>query len=254
MTNKLFLIPGIFLLIIVSGFIYYYFQTSAAISNNNITLSSLQSDIAAYKSQIDSLEERLSSSTSEAADLQARVMSLQNQFLSVNSQIIPLQNENADYRAQIDSLNEQLSTYGSEATELEAQVASLQSQLSSANSQVSSLQSQNSDLTSILNLSRASIKADQVIINQSPDESSLIVTFDADYAGYLVIFGTSTTTNGYIKVKDTFSGYPYNDTEYLFGTGTTMKIPVLPGTVSVYFGNSNVLYDAAATITVTYYY
>ena len=213
-----FVITAVVLLIAVVGFIYYYSQTSGTISKNNNTISSLQSDNTSYKTQI---------------------ASLQNQLSSANSQI--------------SSLQSQLSSGGSQVSNLQAQISSLQNQLDSATAQVTSLQNQNSSLQSIVSLSQSATKANAVTINQSAGASTSIVTFTASYAGYIVVSGTSTTSNGYITVTDSFSNYP-NYPGYVFGTGATRTIPILPGTVTVSFANSNLLNGATATITVTYYY
>lgn len=143
---------------------------------------------------------------------------------------------------------------GCQSNSSNSQIASLQSQLSSANSQVSSLQSQVSSLQSIVNLSQSKSEAVQTTVNQSRGQVASVVSFSAQYAGYIVVSGTSTTTNGYLQVTDSFSNYPYNSTTYAFGTGAQKTIPVLPGTVTVSFGNTNALNGATATISVTYYY
>jgi len=80
------------------------------------------------------------------------------------------------------------------------------------------------------------------------------ISFQADYAGYIVVSGTSTTNSGYISVLDTWPNYPFNGYSYEFGTGTNRTILVMPGTVRVSFGNGNTSNGATATLTVTYYY
>jgi chaperonin cofactor prefoldin len=171
---------------------------------------------------------------------QAKVSSLQSELSSANAQILDLQRENSSAANAQVALNSQIST--------------LNIQLSSLNSQISTLQNQNNDLQSIINLNKSEIKANQVTINQKANESSLIVSFVAKYAGYIIVSGTSTTTTGYLDVTDSFSGYPYNDTHYTFGTGALRIIPILPGTVSVYFASPSTITGATATITVTYVY
>jgi hypothetical protein len=103
-------------------------------------------------------------------------------------------------------------------------------------------------------LSKSSIKANPTTIIQAAGALSLVTTFTADYAGYVVISGTSTTPAGYLRVVDSYSGYPYNNYTYYFGTSATVLVPILPGTVSVYFGNSGVVGSVTATLTIIYYY
>jgi hypothetical protein len=91
-------------------------------------------------------------------------------------------------------------------------------------------------------------------MNQKFGQSSLVATFQVDYAGYIVVSGTSTALTGYIRVTDSYSGYPYDYYIYPFGTGTRLIIPVLPGTIEVYFGNTNLSGGVTATISIVYYY
>ncbi len=217
--SRTFLVTLIVLIIVAGVFVWYYVAASGQISRANSLISTLSSEKQ-------SLQAELSSASSEISTLESQVSSLETQLSSTN--------------AQISSLQSQLSSGGSEIANLQAQI--------------SSLQSQNSNLQSIVNLSQSSTQASSVTVNQAAGQLSLVKSFSASYAGYIVVSGTSTTTNGYIMVTDSFSGYPYNSTTYSFGTGATRIIPLLPGTVSVYFGNTNFSSGATATITVTYYY
>ncbi len=288
-----FIFTAILLLIVVVGFIYYYTQMSknvaslqGQLSSANAKASSLQNENSAYQSQVASLQGQLSSANAKVSSLQnensayqSQVASLQGQLSSANSKVSSLQNENSAYQSQVASLQDQLSSSQStlqaansqlqsqlssaksqitslqnDVSGYQSQISSLKSQLSSLNDQVSSLRSQNSELQSIVNLSKSSVVANEKTINQSEGQSSSVVSFTAQYAGYVVVSGTSTTSNGYLMVTDTFNGYPHNGVRYSFGTGATCTIPILPGTVTVYFANSNVSGGATATLTVIYYY
>jgi hypothetical protein len=169
-----------------------------------------------------------------------RIVDANEQIATQDTQILTLQGQVSSLENQLESANNQ--------------VIALQVQLSTADVQTSLLEGQISDLQSILALSQSSVKASSVTINQAAGEASPVVVFVADYAGYIVVSGNSTTTNGYIVVADSFSGYPYNSTPHSFGTDSAWLIPVLPGTVSVYFGNTNLINGATATLSVTYYY
>lgn len=239
-----FIFTAILLLIGAVGFVLYYTQMSKNVASlqgqllsANARVSSLQNENSTYQSQVASLKDQLSTSQST---LQAANSQLQSQLSSAKSQITSLQTDVSGYQSQVSALRIQLS--------------SANSQISSLNDQVSSLQSQNSDLQSIVNLSKSNIVAREKTINQSEGQSTSVASFTAQYAGYVVVSGTSTTSNGYLIVTDTFNGYPHNGVRYSFGTGATLTIPILPGTVTVYFANSNVSGGATATLTVTYYY
>jgi len=210
-------------------------------------LSSTQTNLTNTQSQLSSTQADLTNTQSQLSSIQADLTNTQNQLSSTQADLTSTQNQLSSAKAQVTSLQNQLSSGGS-------QVASLQSQLSSANSQISSLQSQNRNLQSIVNLSQSSSEASSVTVNQSANSYTEIIAFTANYAGYVVVSGTSTTSNGYLMVTDSYNGYPFNNTNYTFGTANTKIIPILPGTVTVYFGNTNLINGASATITVTYYY
>ncbi len=155
-------------------------------------------------------------------------------------------------QSQISDLKSQVSSLQSQTSSLQSQVSGLQSQNSNLQSQVSSLQSMVSSQNALLSLSVSTSEANQVSINQAAGDTSTITTFTGNYAGYVHITGTSTTTNGFIRVTDSFYAGG-NPTNYQFGTGATLDLGVLPGTITVSFGNTNFSNGASATITVVYY-
>ncbi len=150
------------------------------------------------------------------------------------------------------SLSNKVSNLQTQTSNLQSQVSDLQSQTSSLQSQVSSLQATVNTDQSLLSLSVATTEANQATINQAAGQTTTITSFAAIYAGYIQITGTSTTTNGFIQVTDSFY-VGGNPTNYQFGTGATFNVAVLPGTVTVSFGNTNFSSGASATITVIYY-
>lgn len=161
--------------------------------------------------------------------------------------VASLEKEVASYKSQIPPLQDQLSTAKSQLASATAEVASLKTQ-------VSTLQGQASNLQSIVSLTKSTAQLVSATINQGPSELTSMVKFKADYAGYVVISGTSTSQTGYIRVTDSYVAYPYNLTNYFFGTGATLLIPVLPGNIDVLFGNKDVGVGVTTTMTVTYYY
>ncbi len=263
-----FLVALILLIVIAGLFIYYYFQTSVAISSlqsqlsdANAQVASLQVQLLSANSQVASLQTQLSSANLQVASLQtqlsdanSQISSLQDQLAGANSQISSLQSQLSSANSQVSPLQAQLTSANAQVSSLQDQISPLQAQFESANAQIFSLQDQIRNLQSIVNLSQLTTQANSVTISQAAGELSTVVTFTANYAGYIVVSGTSNTSNGYIKVSDSFSAYPYSNYTYLFGTGTTFYIPVLPGTVSVSFGNTNPVNSATATISVVYCY
>jgi uncharacterized phage infection (PIP) family protein YhgE len=193
----------------------------ADLSQSNSNLETAQQDLTTVTEDRDSILEQLN-------DTEADLATAQDQLDSANSQITTLQ-------SQIDELESADST-----------IATLRSQITTLQGQVDQLQE-------ITDLSLYSIELDTKIIYQIPNVYENVVSFTADYAGYIIVSGTSSTFNTYIRVEDTFAGYPFREYLHHFGTGTTLKIPVLPGTITVYLSNTDPV-GLTATITVIYYY
>jgi hypothetical protein len=138
---------------------------------------------------------------------------------------------------------------------LGVKLSSANSELSAANDEVASLQSKVVSLQNIVDLSQSSVEAKAVTINQPAGSKTAVVTFPANYSGYIVVSGTSTTNSGYAMLEDSNTKYIFNDMKFFFEGGTINKtIPVLPGNITVYFGNTNPFIGATATLTVTYHY
>ena len=133
-------------------------------------------------------------------------------------------------------------------------ISSQQNAISNGKSQITNLRSQISSLQNEVNLTLSTSEIDGKIVNEYANSSVRIVSFTANYAGYIIVSGTSTTSNGYIRVDCSSSAYPTYSMKYTLGTSAIVTCPILPGTVQVYFGNSNLVASANATITLTYYY
>jgi hypothetical protein len=116
------------------------------------------------------------------------------------------------------------------------------------------LTTQNTNLQSIISLSQQIVLASGYAVSQTAGQETAISYFTANYAGCVVITGYSSSATGYVRAADTFTSYPYSNTPVAFGTGASLYIPVLPGTVTVYFGNTEASSAVTGSISVTYYY
>lgn len=105
-------------------------------------------------------------------------------------------------------------TKNNEISSLQNQVSSLQGQTSSLQNQVTSLQNQNATLQSIVNLSQSSAPAKSITVNAGAQQSTQVISFMANYAGYIIVSGTSTTSKGYVKASSIYGSRLYNDYEY----------------------------------------
>ncbi len=238
-TNWAFLLTVLFGVVVAGVFIYYYIQTTNIISQRNLTITTQQVESVSLNSHITSLENGLTTASSTIASLQGQLSSTQSQLTSANAQILSLGND--------------LSAGKSQIANLQSQVSSYQNQASSYQNQVVTLQSQNNDLQNIVNLAAYAAQASSVPISQAAGQMSPVTSFTVNYAGYIVVSGSSSSASGYVRVTDTYSSYPYNSYNYPFSTSGSVFVPVLPGTITVYYGNN----DAAAvtaTISVMYYY
>lgn len=149
-------------------------------------------------------------------------------------------------QSQINDLNSTYNSYVSAHTHTNDEFNSL-------NSQNTNLQNQVNDLTSTLNLTKSDVWVTSQTVSQ-PAGTYNFWTHSATYAGYVrVNVESSTTDKTYIKVLWSSYGVNY-DYSLPVGVGGTGVFPVLPSSVEVRVGNSNVLGGATETVTITYYY
>jgi hypothetical protein len=114
---------------------------------------------------------------------------------------------------------------------------------------------------SLLYLENETTLVSDYTVNQ-PAGSASALTFNIPYAGYIeVMVLSSTTTNTYVEISGTYSpswaapntGWTYSSGRISVGTSGTVFFPVVPGTVTVYIGNTNAFSGATETVTIIYY-
>jgi ribosomal protein L40E len=159
------------------------------------------------------------------------------------------------YKSEVNYLNSSYASLQSSYSSLQSQYSSLKSSYSSLQSQYSSLQSSYSSLQSIVSLSDSSVFVNQQTVSE-PAGSSYSWTFNVNYAGYIVVYvSSSTTSNTYVEISGySNNGISYNSGHVTIGTSGSVAYPVLPGSVIVYVGNTNLFSGATETVTITYYY
>jgi len=192
--------------------------------------------------------QKYSSLNSQYSSLQSNYSSLQSGYSSLQSQYSSLQSQSSSMQSQYSSLQSQYSS-------LQSQYSSLQSQYSSLQSNYSSLQSQYSSLQSIVGLSQSTTEVNSQTISQGPG-SYTYYTFNIPYAGYFTVsVSSSTTSNTWVEIIGSSSnGISYSSGQITVGYSGTVSYPVLPGTVSIEVGNSNLFNGATETVTITYTY
>ncbi len=231
--NWAFLLTGVFAVVVAGAFGYYYWQTTNTIAARNLTIATQQAQIAQLNSQIVGLQTDLATEKANSTSLLQQLTTTKGQLAAANAQI--------------------LSKTG-ELTVSQSQVSILQSQITSLNSQVTTLQSEKADLQNIVNLGASTVQASSIPISQTYGALSSVSSFNVNYAGYLLITGSSSSATGYLRVTDSYSNYAFNSSNISFGTGTSVVVPVLPGSITVSFGNTDGAGTITATISVTYYY
>jgi hypothetical protein len=107
-------------------------------------------------------------------------------------------------------------------------------------------------------LAKVTTIADRQTINQQAGKSNYW-TVNAQYAGYIFVYiDSSTTDQAFTRVSYT-SGtsthkITYDQKENIRSSGGWACFPVLPGTVTVYIGNTNLINGATHTATIEYWY
>lgn len=275
-SNLPFLVPVILLVIALAGFAIYYIQANSAIAAANNTANTLGQQVAILQSQLQAANLQSSAAQTQLSTVTAQLYAAKSQLSSANataasykdnvasyqSQITAIQGNITSYQSQMKSLQDDVSSYKSQVTSLQDQVTLLNDELkSTANAnvvdlqnQVSTLMQQVQSLEDVTKLNSVSVKADLVSITQGQTQNLKLVSFTADYAGYVVVAGQSSSPDTFINLQDSFTGYPLNDYKYPFGANTSLVIPVLPGQIDIYFYNSVPGAVATAVVTIKYYY
>jgi F0F1-type ATP synthase membrane subunit b/b' len=233
--NWAFLLTGVFAVLVAGAFGYYYWQSTNTIAARNLTIATEQAQIAQLNTQVTQLTTDLTTERANSTSLLSQLNSNVTALFAAN--------------AQVAAKTLELSTSQSQAT-------TLQSQITNLTAAKAALQTQVDNMTSIVNLSASSTPISSFPVTlSSATYTPVASSFAANYAGYLVVSGSSSTANGYIMVNVSGNSYypsAFNNYHYGFGTGITQYVPILPGTVTVYYGNTDA--SSTATISVLYQY
>lgn len=126
--------------------------------------------------------------------------------------------------------------------------------IASLNGQVSDLQNQVNDLTGVVNLAKLATWVSHQTVSQ-PASSYSSWTFNAQYAGYLVVtVESSTTTKTYVEVIYQSHGIQYDSHKVPLNTVGSPTFPVLPSSIEIRVGNTDWYNGATETVTIQYVY
>ena len=220
--NWPFLSVAIFAILITLILIVYYFQYSNNISQRNAMVASLQSELTSAKTQIMNIQSELASEQNKIKDAQRALSEAINDNVSANKL----------------SMGKSLL------------INSLQEKLIIADSQLSQMQ----DVADIIGLKKSKIIILDKTVNKPQSDSSVkVCTFYADYAGYLKITGTTTSSDQTVYVSQNAAAGWVDSSEHYFSKQDNL-IPVLPGQVSVYLREASYRPNSTFTATVTVKY
>ena len=173
----------------------------------------------------------------------ARANSLISSLQTQNNQLQTQLNGNVSQNANLQSQNSQLQTW------LDGNKTEYQNYKNSH----SHSDSDYNLLESIANLGEQQTILSQYTVNQGANTHIYVTGFQANYAGYLYISLTSTTSNAYVIVEYWFLGKLFSVTKTI-GTSGEAYFILMPSGVAIYVGNTNFLNGATDTITATYHY
>lgn len=232
---------------------------SAQISSQSGQISSQSGQLSAQSAQIATQAAQIAADNTQIANLTSKVNSLKTQVAADQAKIQSLTTGYAASNATIVSLNSQIAT-------LNTQIATLNGEIATDNAQIASLQAQVASLMAITGLSDSTNEASGTYYTGGSG-SVAIVTFTANYAGYVAMSFTAASdaanegmtidlTYGANVNAPTYSGLYLPCCGYFYIVGYipgSVVIPVTSGTVTVYLETSDFT-SQSGTLTVTYYY
>ena len=111
------------------------------------------------------------------------------------------------------------------------------------------------DLNSVLNLEKNEKIVSLALVEETAGNYSVVVAPRAfQYSGYLMVYGTSSTDNAWVKLEYWFGGKLYSFTQTLGTQGELFFAIPKTDSAAVYTGNLNPTGETAVTLTIIYYY
>jgi len=192
---------------------------------------------------------------SSYTSLQNQYSSLQSSYNSLHSQYQDLQSAQSSLASNYLNLIGRYQALNASYWNLQSSYARLQSQYQALNASYNSLQSSYNFLQSVANLQQTTTWVNAQTVSEGPS-SDYPWSFSIYYAGYVTVtVSSSTTSNTWVEIYGISSnGITYTSNQVSVGYRGTVSYPVLPGTVDVYVGNSNLVNGATETVTITYTY
>ncbi|MDR0460902.1 MAG: hypothetical protein LBH62_05655 [Nitrososphaerota archaeon] len=211
-------------------------------------IKELQNDNKKLQNDNQKLQGTVNSLQSDNQNLQNTVNGLKG-----DSTIDNLQKENQKLQNTINGLQDN-------NQKLQDTINNLQSDNQRLQNSINSLQGNIQELRDITNLAKTTTVANKQTLNQQAN-SYTYYNFTAQYAGFVFVRIDSSTTNlNFARVRYTSNGggspytITYNQRVDISSSGGWACFHVLPGTVLVDIGNTNLINGATMTVTVDYWY
>ncbi len=170
---------------------------------------------------------------------------------------LPAQTQMTDKDQTITSLNQQITALQQQInaapniSTYTAQIAALQSQIAEYNVTLASLGTEYQNLQKIADLATyGNLYSDN--FSQDLNTTTTLWSGSIEYAGYVVVQGTSNATSTYVQVTNVFSDTYTLELNQILGTSGILIFAVLPGTLEVKIGNLN--QAAQVNATAVYHY
>ena len=174
---------------------------------------------------------------------------------NLESQITEMDNQIVEKDSTISSLNNTLSSLRSQLSSLTNLIANYSYSLNQSYSEIDWLNSQISQYRSIIYLNESGylLQPATQTLTQDANASTEIYNNIIEYAGYVSVAIESNSTTTYVQVV--YSSYDVNyDHNVTLGTSGTAAFPVLPGTIVIRVGNTELDDVVTAVVTVLYSY
>jgi TolA-binding protein len=246
-SRSIAIVLGLLCILLLSGMVGAVIYYSNYVSNHTHTdteytsltsqLANANENISSLNGQLSILQIELAGNSTQSTNLKAQVDALNSQLTSLNKTVTTLE----------DYYNSLIYVYSTEAHDSAVQ-------LTAARDQIASLQSQVDSLSAIANLTTSMMWVNNETINQQPASSYKSWSQPADYAGYIAVTVSSSTSSTYAQVIYSSHGVNYN-VQTNVGTNGTAYFPVLPSSnITVAVGNELSTGSATETVTILYYY
>jgi hypothetical protein len=158
-----------------------------------------------------------------------------------------------DLRSQMTEKDKAISSLNSQISALNNSFNQINASSSNKDTQIAALTSQLASYANILTLNVSAYLVYDQPVSQAASENTTVFTDVLYYAGYVSVAVQSDSNTTYVEVIYSYYGVIY-DNNVTVGTSGTAAFPVLPATVAIRVGNTELVDPVNATVTATYIY